>query len=204
MPFKISKLYTSDNWTNLNLKDDKGLNWENGIKIIEDRFNSRFITHINAIKNEEFSGFIIMSIDCLLIETLMQFYLGEEDTDKQFKNNHWRAFRDFLKNSKHFSSDFKTTKICKTFYSHFRCGLLHQAETKKGSLIKICRPELLKLVDIKDASKGLIIDRQKFHDNLLLEFDDYLLNLKNNKLNYKGENLRKNAIRKMNNICSAI
>ncbi|WP_316807371.1 hypothetical protein [Pedobacter agri] len=201
MPFKISKKYTNIHWTELNLVTDKSDGWINGISIIKDRFNSRFFDQINNVKIDPFSGFIVMSIDCLLIETLMQFYLGVDDTEFNYKGVQWKAFRDFFKNSIYFKSEFKTNSICKTFYTQFRCGLLHQAQTKKKSLIKINQPKLLKLINPLDAGAGLIIDRVQFHDNLVLEFQHFIQKLKDNENNFLGNNLRINAALKMNLLC---
>lgn len=97
MPFKISKKYYNTNWTDLGLIDENGDNWTNAIKIIEDRFQSRFFNQIDKIKDDEFSGFLIISIDCLLIETLMQFYLGVDNTEIYYRGRHWKAFKDFFK-----------------------------------------------------------------------------------------------------------
>lgn len=201
MTFYISKIYNSDNWIELNLTDENNNEkWEQGIKIIRDRFESRFLDIIHLIKNNECSGFLLMSIYCLLIETLMQFYLGEESTDKRFIGSHWRAFRDFFQQSDFFKDDFKTDKICRIFYSHFRCGLLHQAETKGESKIKIQQEAMLKVIK-NQTRASLIIDRGKFHNCLSKEIESYFQNLLNNKKNYLGENLRINALKKMNLIC---
>lgn len=201
MSFSISKKYSNSDWNKLNLIDENSPNWNDGIDIIRDRFESRFFHHIRLIENNEFSGFLVMSIDCLLIETFMQFYLGIENTEEIYKGNQWKSFRDFLKNSINFETDFKTNKICHTFYKHFRCGLLHQAQTKQESLIKICQEEMLSYSDPNDIGKGLIIDRRQFHEKMVLEFNGYLQGLANNDNNFKDENLRRKAILKMKMIC---
>ncbi|TDE16149.1 hypothetical protein [Dyadobacter psychrotolerans] len=202
MPFKISKKYFNDKWTDLGLTEDNGDNWAEGILIIKDRFDSPFFNHLDNIKNDEFSGFVIMSIDCLLIETLMQFYLGVDNTEINYSGENWKAFRDFLKQSSHFNTYFKTNKICNVFYQQFRCGLLHQAQTKQKSLIKVCQPDFVILADTTNVDKGLIIDRIQFHQNLVLEFEEYIEKLKTNETNFKGENLRLKAITKMDLICA--
>ena len=201
MPFAISEKYQNIDWNNLNLSDSRSPNWHKGIEIIEDRFNSRFFKQIQQIIVDEFSGFLIMSIDCLLIETFMQFYLGVESTEKNYSRNNWKAFRDFFKQSSFFKTNFNTNNICKTFYDHFRCGLLHQAQTKQMSLIKICQPDILGFYDLTDISKGLTVDRKQFHERLELEFKDYLNKLSINANNFIGDNLREQAILKMNMIC---
>lgn len=201
MPFKISEKYQNTDWKSLNLLDDNNVNWTDGISIIKDRFFSRFFSQIEKIKDDEFSGFVVMSIDCLLIETLMQFYLGVDNTEVNYKSEQWKVFKDFFKNSTYFKADFKTNKICKTFYQQFRCGLLHQAQTKEKSLIKICQTNLLTLADTKNVKVGLIIDRTQFHNSLFSEFNEYIQKLTDNKNNFAGENLRIKAILKMDLIC---
>lgn len=201
MPFAISKKYKNIDWINLNLTDDVNKDWSIGISIIEDRFKSRFFNHINLIKNDEFSGFLTLSIDCLLIETLMQFYLGIENTEINYRGEQWKSFKDFLINSKHFNTDFSTLKKCKIFYQHFRCGLLHQAQTKHKSRIKINQSNFVVLANPTNIDEGLIIDRKQFHNKLILEFEDYIQRLRDNKDNFQGQNLRIKAIDKMNLIC---
>ncbi|EKT4520739.1 hypothetical protein FPG87_12690 [Flavobacterium psychrophilum] len=202
MSFSISKKYKNTCWTDLELLNENDENWEKAILIIKDRFDSRFFKQIEYLENDNFSGFVIMSIDCLLIETIMQFYLGVDNTEINYKGKQWRAFKDFFKQSEHFNKEFKTNEICKIFYQQIRCGLLHQAQTKEKSLIKKDRPNLIEIIEINKTIKGLIIDRKKFHKNLKLEFEDYLVRLSNNQTNFKGENLRINAINKMNFICA--
>lgn len=198
MSFKISEKYKNTDWTSLNLVDENSENWNKAISIIEDRFNSRFFNQINRLKKNELSGFLIMSIDCLLIETFMQFYLGKESTEDSYSGNQWKSFKDFLKNSNHFNSEFNTNKKCHVFYKHFRCGLLHQAQTKGNSKIKINQPAMLTFIDQSNIEIGLIIDRKEFHKRLTKEFEDYLERLRNNEANFKGENLRINGLAKMN------
>lgn len=201
MSFSISEKYSNSDWNKLNLIDENSPNWNKGIDIIRDRFESRFFNHINLIENNEFSGFLVMSIDCLLIETFMQFYLGIENTEEIYKGYQWKSFRDFFRNSLYFKNDFKTDKICHIFYKHFRCGLLHQAQTKQESLIRICKEEMLSFSNPIDIEKGLIIDRRQFHESIVSEFNEYLQKLANNENNFKNENLRQKAIMKMRMIC---
>lgn len=198
----ISAKYTASYWLSLKLLDENSVRWEDGIKVLEDRFNSRFFNKIDKIKDDEFSGFIIISIDCLLIETLMQFYLGAANTKKYYNDSQKKAFRDFFRNSINFNEEFIDDKICYTFYDHFRNGLLHQAQTKGKSLIQYGNKRTVHLIDESNAQKGIVIDRKKFHESIHKEFQDYLQKLKDNNSNFKNENLRLNAIKKMKFICN--
>jgi hypothetical protein len=202
MAFKISEKFTNENWNELALTDDNSPEWATGIAIINDRFNSRFFNQIDKIKSNEFSGFAVLALDCLLIETLMQFYLGADNTEINYRRKQWKAFNDFFRHSKYFKTEFNTDLIRKTFYDHFRCGLLHQAQTKEKSLIRIFEPSVVSIFDTTDISKGLIIDRDLFHNKLTLEFNGYIKGLEDNENNFKSQNLRIKAISKMNVICA--
>ncbi|MEX2476893.1 MAG: hypothetical protein WD357_00550, partial [Gracilimonas sp.] len=122
--------------------------------------------------------------------TTVQFYNGLDET----KGNNNVAFWNFFKNSIPFKSHFSKEKAF-TFYSHFRCGILHQVQTKKKSVLRIGRSEMVKNIDEK-ISEGLIIDRVKFHNALEEE-----INLYKNKLLNDDVILKQNFITKMNLIC---
>ncbi len=114
-----------------------------------------------------------MAIDCLIIETLYQFYSGVDETNIR----HSEAFWCFFRQSPHFQPYF-IKEISDKFYSHFRCGILHQAQTKMRSKVKIGQAKIVELVDTTDIKQGLIIDREKFHKALLDEVGDYITKLK--------------------------
>ena len=106
---KISSSHYSNQWTP-NLADRNSPDWKLGVEIIRDRFEYRFFSPIEVLikhTKKEIrvnSGFVIMSIDCLLIETLNQFYLGLKKTNDKYNRNNpdsnykwnWQAFRDFF------------------------------------------------------------------------------------------------------------
>ena len=132
MPFKISEKYQNTDWKSLNLLDDNNVNWTDGISIIKDRFFSRFFSQIEKIKDDEFSGFVVMSIDCLLIETLMQFYLGVDNTEVNYKREQWKAFKDFFKNSTYFKADLRQTTSVKRFTNNFDADFCIKLRQKKN------------------------------------------------------------------------
>lgn len=195
---KISPKYRESSYLALNLKADKNDNWDEATKIFHDRIQGRYVAPVDAIVNHasydirEFSGFAILAIDCLIIETLNQFHKGTDETT----GKNWKAFRDFFQNSEHFKNEFKTSKICQVFYSHFRCGLLHQAQTKKQSKIRYGEKRMIQLVDSADVDKGLIVDRKLFHDAIKLQIKDYIKKLKNPTTS-EDRTLRHNFIKKM-------
>ena len=195
---KISPNYTSNDWKRLsNLPVNASTtDWTKAIAILKDRIEGRFLSLIEAIENETFSGFAIIALDCLLIETLNQFWFGIEDTNVNYNGKNGESFKDFFNRSPYFKYHF-TDDISKAFYNQIRCGLLHQAETKGNTLINFKKFKMITLIDPSDAKKGIELNRKLFHTALKDEFRNYLelLNDPNNEV------IRKNFIKKMNLIC---
>jgi hypothetical protein len=186
----ISPRYRVNNW--VNARDAN--NWDEMINIFYDRIESRYLKPVRLIARDneigEFSGFSILAIDCLIIETLNQFYLGVDET----VSPHKMAFWNFFQNSDHFKNHFSQIKAF-TFYSHYRCGILHQAQTKLKSVVRIDQKEMIQTVTAR-VSDGLIVDRSRFHSALEDEIASYTQKLKNGDVN-----LRANFVTKMNIIC---
>jgi hypothetical protein len=199
---KISPKYSSFDWKSVNLNVNSPLSdWEKAINIFQDRINGRFFNQVKLIENQIFSGFAIMSLDCLLIETLNQFWLGIDDTNHHPQytrpiGRNWMSFRDFFHRSSHFSTFFPDD-VSKVFYEQVRCGLLHQAETKQGTLINFKKSTMVNKIDISDINKGIEVNRKLFHAALIQEFEDYCKKL----LNSSESAIRQNFINKMNLIC---
>jgi len=191
----MSPKYRVEDWITAKNAND----WTLSTDIFYDRIESRYLKPVRHIASDneigEFSGFTILAIDCLIIETLNQFYNGLDET----KGEHWKAFWYVFKNSPHFRPSFSHKKA-ETFYGHFRCGILHQAQTKANSVVRICRPKMIEEVNPKKISDGLIVDREKFHKALESEIDDYKQKLISSAPEHKT--LRDNFIKKMNYICN--
>ena len=74
--FRISPNFKSSKWNELDLRAKDSLDWKVAVDIFEDRIEGRFLKQIEILANKsdrkirEFSGFAIMALDCLLIETL--------------------------------------------------------------------------------------------------------------------------------------
>jgi hypothetical protein len=190
----ISPRFRKSNWQNAVDQDD----WTKRVEIFEDRIEGRFLKPVRLIADDnelcEFAGFSILALDCLIVETLNQFYSGIDETT----GNHSKAFWEFFKKSPFFKDHF-SKKTAEIFYSHFRCGLLHQAQTKKKSVVRMDQDAMIQPVDNDDVSLGLIVDRTKFHEALENEIADY-----RKKLIVGGEEnaeLRDNFVKKMNIIC---
>ena len=172
--------------------------WERMVEIFQDRIEGRFLKPVRLIAKDvdigEFSGFSILALDCLIIETLNQFYSGLDETEGEHK----KAFWNFFKNSEFFKNHFSKEQA-NTFYSHYRCGILHQAQTKGKSVVRIDQSTMIQSVE-NDNSKSLIVDRALFHKALEQEILSYMEKLKLGG-NENSEKLRSNFVKKMNFIC---
>lgn len=191
----ISPKYRKSHWEKALADND----WERMVEIFQDRMEGRFFIPIRLIANDcaigEFSGFSILALDCLIIETLNQFYSGLDETEGQHKMAFWK----FFKNSDFFKGHFSRKKAF-TFYSHYRCGILHQAQTKKKSVVRIDQSTMIQSVG-KDISEGLIVNRALFHKALEQELSSYMERLRLKRGGNENCELRANFIKKMNIIC---
>src|SRR5208282_2589004 len=119
----ISPRYRVSNWKILNFSAPS--DWRIAVRVLEDRLNARFFDAVEAIQEQDFSGFAVLALDCLLIETLQQFKEGVAETPRRKCEEY---FVNFL-TAAPFASYFDRA-TASTFYDHFRCGILHQAEIK--------------------------------------------------------------------------
>lgn len=150
------------------------------IRLISHRFQNRYLIHIKNID----SGFLIMAISCLMIETLQSFKEGKPDTSRIGK----KIFKNFFKSEQNNFPGFY--EISNEFYKDIRCGILHQSETTNAWRV---------------LRTGSIIDKIDFSINakeFLIAFDksvkSYLDELTNS--DFESQ-IWKNAIIKLKNIC---
>lgn len=213
--FEIAPAFRVSDWKNLDIQNSTEFTrvWGTAIDVFERRINARFINQIEVMVNNGdsatagFSGFAIVALDCLLIETLDQFYNGNHRTPsgkRHYKLLFWRkyadphvaAFHAVFQRSSTLKTIFDTTEKTKVFYQHIRCGLLHQAQTKKNSKInrKIRAPVVW--CDEKKPANGLIVHPLHFHECVKDVYSEYLKELR-----YPANHeMRRRFKRKMNGI----
>jgi hypothetical protein len=184
---RISPLYTSDDWQALNQQSPS--DWPVAVTIVRDRLYGRFLSFADRCLLDDYSGFVVLAIDCLLVETIQQFIEGKKRSKKSGE-----VFGRFLER-RPFQPYFGNETVRNAFYYDIRCGLLHQAEAKNKWLVLRNQDELLKTV----AEDGYIIDVEQFHAALKESLEDYLTQL------CKPENAeaRANLWKKMGYICNA-
>jgi hypothetical protein len=182
-------------WTCLDLDDPKSLDWDTAIQILRRRIEDRYITPVDLLIKAERKkpptqrhfGFTILAIDCLLVETLQALRDGKTDTRHDSK----KMFLTFLTSRPEFMSHF-TKLTAERFYRDFRCGILHQAEIRGKSRVW----SVGKLTAI--IQNSFTVNRTKFHAALIIEFSQYLNELRDS----ANTTLRENFRKKMDFICT--
>jgi hypothetical protein len=161
--------WTNEDWATLSF--DKEEDWQTAITLFEDRITVRYFDVLQIIEGREFSGFVVMSILCLLIEALEQFIRGVKDTPARQQH----AYFDSFLRREEFQPEFSDEVTRRLFVSHVRNGLLHQAEVKGRTRIIITKgcPLVRRAGD-----DGLIIQRREFAGRVRLAFLNYVASLR--------------------------
>ena len=186
----ISLNFQKRDFINLNLQlESSNRDWIKAVNIFNDRIDGRFIAPINALRrnNASVNGFVIMAIDCLLIDTFYQFENGLDEN----ANNNKCNYCSFL--YKKFQNLFATKAQAEEFYKKIRCGILHSAQTKKNGILTTDRQ-----VPVEFQNDVLYVSVERFTDCLIQYFYEYKQKLLNN----ENQKLRENFITKMNFICN--
>ncbi len=183
------KTWTVKEWKEIDFSQEDG--WKQAFTIFEDRIRGRFLDVVENFERKNGTGFAVMALDCLLIETLQQFREGEARTPDRQSGEY---FRRFLTETS-FGEFFDRPKAT-LFFDHIRCGILHQAEVKGSSMLQT-KAEIPLVSD--DGNGGLLINRRKFHKKLELVFQEYVTALR--KDDPPDIQLRGNLKKKMDAIC---
>ncbi|WDE96334.1 hypothetical protein PQO03_11500 [Lentisphaera profundi] len=149
---------------------------------IYERFYERYINPFKDNKNKH--GFSMLAIACLMIESLETFKQGWKNSKNQSK----KSFQLFFDDSIHLDN---LKNIPDDFYTHIRCGLLHQAETTGGWHITRQEKQLY-------HSESKTIDASLFFKAIEKEFEIYISNLKKSDWN---SDIWKKARKKLSYIC---
>jgi len=116
---KLSSSTTVARYKKLEAADDR----EALGQFLVERFDERYFRPIEDSSSKH--GFAVLTVACLVIETLESFYQGRPDT----RNVSTQMFRDF------FAHDTPLKVLAggnDWFYKDIRCGILHQSESRGG------------------------------------------------------------------------
>ena len=193
---EIASGYFVSDWKALLLDDENAPDWVRAIEILDSRIRTRFLDPIDVLIGAERDrrrkkfGFTILSIDCLLIETLQGFREGVTNHTAQSR----RLFTRFLRNWTTFRECVRSDDAAKhasEVYIECRCALHHSGATGVGVRIAVSGPTFV------FGSSGVVINRAKLHNQLNREFERYLGELRD----ARNVDLRRNFRTKMNYIC---
>ncbi|MBS9931082.1 MULTISPECIES: hypothetical protein [Vibrio] len=189
---EIASGFTAKDWHELQLDHAKKANWDVAIDVLKRRIMERYIEPVDILLElendkgyqERRFGFSVVSIDCMLIETLQAFIDGRKETKPRFGK---QAFINYMSKGDVLGQYF-SEELAGRFYKEYRNGLLHQAETKNKALIW-SKFEVVALYDDQ-----MVINRTELHRLIRLQFESYLESLSDT----SQKKLRQNFIKKMN------
>lgn len=166
---QISRKYNVEHWKRLDFRSEA--DWQIAITIFEDRLETRYLEHIRALLPRKTSGFVVLALDCALMETLQQFRLGIRKTPDGEGKKYFVSFLTTTLFSEHFDE-----RSAALFYKTIRCGLLHQTET--GATSRVKRGSDQPVVAYTSDRTGIIINTKRLHDLLEKVIANYVAELR--------------------------
>lgn len=190
---EIAKGIKNTDYKKLDLSDYNSADWDTAFEYLNRRLEDRYIEPTEVLRKAEQDlpasgkkyGFTILAIDCLLCETLQCFYEGRVVSDTSSG-----VFSRFLMQRDAFKSYFTNLSEAKDFYTNFRCGILHQAQTQGKTKIHAVGS----LISKRDGYT--IVNRERFHECVKKEKQAYidLLKSRTNTILLKNFRTKMNAI----------
>ena len=177
----LSPRYTEKQWKSA---FDAG-DWNMAIDIVADRIRGRWLDAADKLIDEPYSGFAIVALDCIILESLWSFKNGKPVPQGRER----QVYRDILMGPtfcwKEAESD--------SFREFVRNGIMHDAETRRGWLVEKTVP--WNAIAKKDKDGNYVLNRTKFHKAMTAVFEEWLRSLR------AGDpTLRKNMAERMNQI----
>lgn len=177
--FEVAPRYFASQWRALSATldpaavsdpDDPGVGWSEAIRVVKGRFDSRFLSPIHLLRDKPYVGFLIVAIDCLLVESLQGLIAGQRGV----RNDSRVLVVQFLTQRDSFKPHFSPA-LANRFYEDVRCGILHDGETKNGWLVWKGHHVV---VDDRGPHQPIVLDRLLFHRLVEIEFKRYLSDLR--------------------------
>jgi hypothetical protein len=172
---EIAPRFTDDDWKALTFRGER--DWIRAVAALRGRLDARCLKPARSLLRQARSGFAVLALDSLLVETLQQFREGVHETPHVVRNGRRvLASEDYFKaflTSPYFGSGFDD-QTASLFYRKVRCGILHQAEVKGSSLVRRDRP----LISLAADGKGVVVNPIIFHRRIEAAFRSYLSDLR--------------------------
>jgi len=178
---KLSRSYTDVQWkAAFKTRHD----WDRAIDIVEDRIRSRWLDPVEQILDDWSSGFAVLALDCIILESLWGFMHGRPVQSGEER----QVYRDILRGA-HFGW---TDSQSDDFRKFVRNGLMHDAETRSRWLVKKTVPRNA-ILEARDG--GYVLNRTKFHRALVSVFEDWV-----GRMRAQNQGLRTKMRARMNQI----
>lgn len=188
----ISPEFTIEDFLDIHLSvSSNEEDWNQAIHIMDNRIKGRFFDPINTLMdNINQNGFAIMALNCLLVETFYQFFRGLGETESGRNKDRYVTFLNLA-----MPGVFPNKKSREVFYSDIRCGILHSAQTKRGSQLTFDKPYVIEMF----GNDQIRVDVKEFTSHLVDYYDRYIFELRSS----ENFSLRLTFINKMTLICMA-
>ncbi len=179
-PLKLSPRYTETHW---NDAFDGCEEWDTAINIVEDRIKGRWLDAADRLVDEENSGFAILALDCIVLESLWGFINGKAVPKRQEQ----QVYQDILTSPRFgLSAD-----LSERFRELVRNGIMHDAETRNRWLVEKTVPQ--HVIAEKNKRGDYVLNRTKFHIALKAALGDWIKKLRD------GDAAMRNKMRKRMN-----
>lgn len=149
--------------------------WKPLVDFFWNRYNKRYFDQIKILQcHSDYEirnncGFLMATIDCILIETLEQCYSGTDESNYDRLHD---PFCEFFKRVDAFKDVIKDNGDAGKFAGLVRSGLLHQSKTKKTSIInKQSDTPILDWIDPNNKNQGFKLNRDKFHEVVFQQYE---------------------------------
>jgi hypothetical protein len=177
----LSPRYTEKQWKDAFVGSE---DWQTAINIVEDRIKGRWLDAADILLESPNTGFAIIAIDCIVLESLWGFINGKSVPSRQEQ----QVYKEILS-----GQNFRWKEDqCESFRQFVRNGIMHDAETRNGWLLVKADPD-----SVVPAGKAgeYRLNRTKFHNALKGTFEDWI-----EKLRGGDQELRRNMRKRMNQI----
>jgi hypothetical protein len=162
---KLSPQYTDAQWkAAFGGHED----WKTAIDILKDRIEGRWLTWADQILDAQYSGFAVLALDCIVLESIWGFMNGKSIPRKHEQ----QVYREMLAHPRLGWNDTESD----SFREFVRNGLMHDAETRNQWIVEQTIPT--NSIIEKRTSGGYVINRTMFHQALKATFEDWIAQLR--------------------------
>jgi len=162
---KLSPRYTQKHWNDAFGGCEE---WDTAINIVEDRVRGRWLDAADRLVDEPNSGFAILALDCIVLESLWGFMNGKAVPKRQEQ----QVYQDILTSPRFGLSQ----DLSERFRELVRNGIMHDAETRNHWLVEKTVPR--HVIAQKNKRGDYVLNRTKFHSALRATFGDWVKKLR--------------------------